>query len=190
MPTAIGAGSGLKNRIKAVKQLKLQDSQRIVICENPLVDKPDGDYDCLSTGHMKPRGLWYSPGKEWINWCVQEMPEWVGQYIYELDIKTSKILKIDTLQKLDKFDKEYRLDTIAAGVPVHSFGRCYDMDWQKLTTKYSGIEISPYQWERRLVYIWFYGWDVASGCIWDRKAIKKCKLIYQFDKKKNKYIAA
>lgn len=33
------------------------------------------------------------------------------------------------------------------------------------------FEIAPYQWERRLAreFMWYYGWDLASGVIWRPK---------------------
>lgn len=37
---------------------------------------------------------------------------------------------------------------------------------------YAGIEISPYQYECRFELTWYYGWDVASGCVWDKEAIR------------------
>ena len=51
----------------------------------------------------------------------------------------------------------------------------YDIDWNRVAKKYQGIIITPYIWERRLTTTctWYYGWDVASGCIWDNKAIKE-----------------
>jgi len=36
-----------------------------------------------------------------------------------------------------------------------------------VSKEYDGIEIAPYQWDARLSLIWYYGWDVASGCIWN-----------------------
>ena len=37
---------------------------------------------------------------------------------------------------------------------------------------WAGIEIAPYIWARRLdgPARWYYGWDAASGCIWDPTA--------------------
>ena len=46
------------------------------------------------------------------------------------------------------------------------------IDWKKVASKYDGIEINPYQFEARYQYLWYYGWDVASGCIWNLKSVK------------------
>jgi hypothetical protein len=41
-----------------------------------------------------------------------------------------------------------------------------------LTDKYDGIEINPYQFEARYQYLWYYGWDIASGCVWNLNNVK------------------
>ena len=51
------------------------------------------------------------------------------------------------------------------------------IDWAEVASKYDGIIISPYQWSLRLdmEMMWYYGWDCASGCIWNISAIKELK---------------
>ena len=46
------------------------------------------------------------------------------------------------------------------------------IDWIKVSKQYSGIEINPYQHSNRYTSMWYYGWDVASGCIWKNDLIK------------------
>ena len=41
------------------------------------------------------------------------------------------------------------------------------IDWKKVASKYDGIEIVPYQPKARMNLLWYYGWDIASGCIWN-----------------------
>ena len=54
--------------------------------------------------------------------------------------------------------------------------RC--INWRAVAGDYAGLIITPYQWSRRLEpYSWYYGWDCASGCIWDPSAITDIKLI-------------
>jgi hypothetical protein len=48
------------------------------------------------------------------------------------------------------------------------------IDWARVAEEYQGIIIAPYCWQRRLdgpAHSWYYGWDCASGCIWDAEAI-------------------
>ena len=44
--------------------------------------------------------------------------------------------------------------------------------WYCHGDKYDGIEINPYQFEARYQYTWYYGWDIASGCIWNLSGVK------------------
>lgn len=49
------------------------------------------------------------------------------------------------------------------------------LDWAAIGKLYDGIIIAPYLWERRLNggAMWYYGWDCASGCIWNPRAISE-----------------
>lgn len=42
---------------------------------------------------------------------------------------------------------------------------------------YDGIEIAPYQESLRYDLEWYYGWDVASGCIWNFEGIRLNKIV-------------
>lgn len=51
--------------------------------------------------------------------------------------------------------------------------------WDKVSAIYTGILITPYVWECRLdtpASGWYYGWDCASGCIWDPSAVRSIEL--------------
>jgi len=54
-----------------------------------------------------------------------------------------------------------------------------EVNWNKVKRAYAGIEIQNYHEIKREGYnsmlqcIWFFGWDVSSGCIWDLSIIKK-----------------
>jgi hypothetical protein len=113
---------------------------------------------------MKPRGFWYGFGNEWIDWVRGEMPEWEGEYLYEVDIGRSNILQIKTTSEITIFNKKYQ-----ASESKHGYSRVpgYAIDWGAVAKKYDGIEINPYQWGCRLKYIWYYSWDVAGGCVWN-----------------------
>lgn len=119
---------------------------------------------------MKPRGLWYDIDSSWLDWCNGNMPEWTYKNHFELEIDESKILIIDTKQKLLDFDKEYSRK-ITERLSFHY------IDWELVATKYSGIEISPYRYDCRFDLFWYYGWDVSSGCIWNFDCIKSTKKI-------------
>jgi hypothetical protein len=116
----------------------------------------------------KPNGLWLSVGDEWMGWCRDE-EYGLTHYIHEHDVTLTdgaNVLKLTSTGDLDGFSRDYgrRLSSSYPSVYI---------DWTRVAADYEGIVIAPYQWERRYTphTHWYYGWDVASGCIWDRAAI-------------------
>jgi hypothetical protein len=143
----------------------------------------------------KPAGFWLSDergGFGWKQWCRSEdfRPR---QLAYEYYVKLTgkeRILYVRSVEQLDAFTKKYRADSDAnrfsvkfdadyrAEHPETSMFRSgptiYDIDWPRVKADgWQGIIITPYRWERRLTghTMWYYGWDCASGCIWDPAAI-------------------
>jgi hypothetical protein len=115
------------------------------------------------TQGTKPKGLWYGIGSSWIDWVRDEMPDWESDNAFKIDIDVDKILKITNSEELLAFNKKY-------GVKFKSYNV---IDWQRVASEYGGIEISPYNYKLRMSreVWWYYGWDVASGCIWDEGVI-------------------
>jgi len=118
-------------------------------------------------GPKKPVGMWYDCGGEWKEFCDSDMRGYGNKgydAIYEVVLNDSNMLFISTVDEFDAFEKEY-------GVK----GR-YDLviDWKRVSESYDGIEICPYLKKRRQ-HFWYYGWDVASGCVWSPGAIKELK---------------
>lgn len=111
---------------------------------------------------MKPHGLWYSVGAEWWDWLQYEWPTAWGnwQHVHEIEVDESRLLRIASGRDIEAFGARY------AGR-----GRRGDnIDWRKVEQAgYAGIEIAPYLHDYRMDpdFSWYYGWDVASGCIWD-----------------------
>lgn len=126
----------------------------------------------------KPVGLWYDFEGDWIKWCLSASWGGVSDYIYEVEIDKSKILQISTTGEFEKFEEEYLYH------PEHfqNFRLHYgSVNWQAVKVKYSGIEIIPYLWDKRLDSMWYYSWDCASGCVWDLEAFK-VRLFAAYDK--------
>lgn len=123
----------------------------------------------------KPEGLWVSVGPSWLEWCRAESFaldrfEHVTRIVLADD---ARILRVAGPLELDDFNHEFRGPS--RGYP-HETDR--DIEWARVAERYDGIVIAPYVWERRLSmnhdgehYNWYYGWDVASGCIWHPRAI-------------------
>jgi len=116
----------------------------------------------------KPSGIWYACGNEWISWLTYEMPQWIGGYVYSFKVDESRMLMITNEQEFVAFEREY-------SVPDSSWGKT--IDWAKVAMKYSGIEICPYQYSFRHSSMWYYGWDVASGCVWEGSAVLEATLV-------------
>lgn len=115
------------------------------------------------TGGSKPIGLWYSIGTEWVDWVRSDMPSWEGENLYLLKINPKNMLLLDTEEKVRDFNITYG---VASNYPSQ-----FDINWAEVAKKYSGIEINPYQYGLRYEYLWYYGWDVASGCLWNNNAL-------------------
>jgi hypothetical protein len=107
----------------------------------------------------KPIGLWFSIETEWADWCTSEefcLDKLKYEYLIKLK-PSNNILHLKTPEDLDKFTYLYK--------------SIFNINWPKLSQEYSGIIIAPYQYSRRFL-IWYYGWDCASGCIWNLDCIE------------------
>lgn len=147
-------------------RLKITSEMRIHLSKNPIYKLERRHY--IQKYDDKPNGFWYGFGDKWIDWVETAGPEYMGEYVYEVDIKSSKILQIKNYSEIIKFTQEYR--SIKQIVP----GIIFFIDWQKIELKYDGIEINPYMGQARTneKTIWYYSWDVASGCIWNLDKVK------------------
>jgi hypothetical protein len=116
----------------------------------------------------KPKGIWYSLANEWAEFIKYDAPEFAPDYtnVFSLDIDYSKILQIDTSEKLLAFNKKYARSSMF-------------VDWTAIQDEgYCGVEIIPHQRQHSHSLMWYYNWSIASGCIWDSSCIKKSTKIY------------
>lgn len=119
----------------------------------------------------KPTGLWVSVAgsDDWESWCRSEdygVEHLAAPHVVTL-ADSAKILRIESAAALLQFDSEY-------GLPSRhgTYSYRFDVDWPRLYGEYDGIIIAPYQWSQRYEGPqWYYGWDCASGCIWNLNAI-------------------
>ncbi len=126
-------------------------------------------------GIGKPNGLWVSVegnGDGWREWCIAEEFNLVSlTHVHDVLLAPSaNVLRLTDASEIDAFtfqflksNRQYSLDTI---------------DWNRVARVYQGIIIAPYVWQRRLSRHsgWYYGWDCASGCIWDAATIASVTL--------------
>jgi len=121
----------------------------------------------------KPHGFWVSvPGKDdWPSWCESE--DFRLDYLCHEHIVTltedARILYLTCDENIEHFTIKYGVQD-----PTSQYMGYREIRWNELYGKYQGIIIAPYSWHHRLEGIatnWYYGWDCASGCIWDISAI-------------------
>lgn len=141
----------------------MDNIKRITVSKTPIERFYDVDQSTEARWD-KPAGLWYSCGPEWLNWMAYNMADWFDavEYIYELEIDPEDILFIRTYEELRDFNRIFG---------KHLSRRGNGIDWNHVADNYKGIEICPYIWRARHEFDWYYGWDIASGCIWDSSAI-------------------
>lgn len=126
--------------------------------------------------HGKPRGFWVSilGEDDWPSWCRSEGFR-VAHLAYEHEVNLSpdaRMLVLSTPGSMVDFTVEY-------GKPYFPGDDYtgYAIDWGLVAGEFQGIIIPTYQWGQRLNLDWYYGWDCASGCIWDLSAIESVSLM-------------
>jgi hypothetical protein len=148
-------------------------------CNKEFELKPLKYDQCAQLYFSKPTGLWISVegDDDWKEWCEAENFQIENLEVsYEVILKEdANILHLKTVEEIFEFSKRFPLRT-------RDWDRDYDtyqLEWEKIAKKYQGIIIAPYQWKCRLALesSWYYGWDCASGCIWDIDCISEFKLI-------------
>lgn len=123
----------------------------------------------------KPRGLWVSdddgePG--WAEWCRGED---FGVYRHRYRVvlaRPERLLWLDHEGAIRGFAAEY--GTISSWSKGSGGPSDRTPDWRRVADAFAGIVITPYCWRLRLElgFMWYYGWDCASGCIWDASVIQ------------------
>lgn len=137
------------------------------IIEQPLNDIPVPQQSSTNRYFgLKPSGFWFEVNGDWRRWCSTEMPQWIrNRWLYTVDDSTCRLLKIKTGEQLNWFHQNY------CNLSQTWEYRC--PNWHRLFVKgFDGIEISPYQWKQRLEMMWYYGWDCASGVIWNASKVR------------------
>lgn len=137
------------------------------------VSQRTGDKDWHWRG--KPCGFWVSAkGKDdWPSWCRAEDFATnrlaIRHRVYLMP--NANVLLVTGEAELRAFDARYGRDERLR--PSSNYSKRL-IDWRSVALDYDGIIIAPYVWECRLdppVSDWYYGWDCASGVIWNARAI-------------------
>jgi len=143
----------------------------------------------VSKGRVgKPDGLWLScPGDDdWPTWCRNEEFS-LDSLSYQHNVTLhadAPVLWITTATELDAFCFAY------SGPPDEWYTRedrsplsdeyinnQRPIEWDRVAATYHGIIITPYLYSHRFGPMWYYGWDCASGCIWNLSVIDTFQLV-------------
>lgn len=120
----------------------------------------------------KPTGFWYQVDNGWEDWMLME--DWqpmVYKYKYSVDVSDLNILYIQSASELDIFTEKFKINEKYLET----------INWLEVIKLYDGVEIAPYIYERRLTRMWYYGWDCASGVVWNIDNVK-LKLLGKYER--------
>ncbi len=133
----------------------------------------------------KPNGLWYEcqdgSSEGWEEFCRVGLSAGYSKYdsTYNVVLKDDGyyILHITDERYFEKFYEMYSVNPPYDPDGTKGFDKM--INWPKVAEHYSGIEICPYLQSKRNDddSFWYYGWDVASGCIWSEKGIESLEKI-------------
>ena len=123
---------------------------------------------------FKPKGLWVSEDDAWKKWVSQNKfyPE---EYVIENEIllePDANMLHISKLEELHAFTD--KVEVPAEWTRKYKYVDVLNLDWESVANSYDGILIMPYIWGGHSdpKTMWYYGWDIGSGCIWNADAVK------------------
>lgn len=121
---------------------------------------------------MKPNGFWLSDETDsecgWKSWCQGEHFNIEGlkhQKLFSLDL--GDCLTLQTYKDISAFGVKYKTK------PYPNIVADMWLDWASVAKFHKGLLITPYCWSARLKFMWYYGWDCASACIWDLTCLKE-----------------
>ena len=123
---------------------------------------------------MKPKGFWYEVNADWRRWCRSEMPHWINErYLHRVTLGDERLLEIRSVSELDAFNDEFLATEWRHGYSERYGPMDMGIRWANVADQYDGIEIAPYLWGRRFDGpSWYYGWDCASGVIWNPRGAR------------------
>ena len=131
---------------------------------------------------MKPEGLWYGVGEEWVEYLrTNQILQGDHRYLYEVVVDPAHVLQVRTVAETIKFVREFgkrERDRWTSGEGTAL------VDWKRVAQRHLGVELSPHWGELRSSSItfregldWYASWDVGSGCVWDPRGFKSLQLI-------------
>ncbi len=154
-----------EENLKDLFNLKIDASKKVIATAEPwrAMTREINQEDKLS---VKPKGVWYACGNEWLELVKKQVVKREINYLYEIELNYEKTLKIGNQEEFIAFEDKYGKKKDPNSDDIY-------INWGKVRLEYGGIEICPHQKELSYDHWWYYSWDIASGCIWRPSAIQK-----------------
>lgn len=123
---------------------------------------------------LKPQGFWLSDEDDygWREWCESEnfpLGCWQTEFLLKQD---HNVLVITAEKELQSFSEEYEISGLFGDSALFKGN---EIDWRRVRRTWDGLIITPYQWSCRHDLFWYYGWDCASGVIWNWQSVIRKK---------------
>jgi len=191
------------NRLKGNRRLHLSKKKINKLDIEYPPDQLDYKPATFSLEHAEPSptGFWWGIDGSWADWCLCARFRGSERYFYELVVDPGTLRIITTTQEFEAFEEEYscgppwerdeRLKEIMK--PLRGRGSGLRMDyinWPAVAEQYAGVEIVPYLYQKRLLSHWYYGWDCASGVLWDINCVKEFRLFASYNKDTQRFVRA
>jgi|SRR2546429_8467274 len=134
------------------------------------------------TQYEKPKGLWVSVdgAYDWETWCREN--EWGLETLKRryrvVLVEDHRVLTLKNTAALRYFTRRYGRPVEWAGLDAHY------IQWDAVAQDHQGLVIAPYlgmSWSEHDLS-WYYGWDCASGCLWDAAAVARVVEVKQKEK--------
>lgn len=138
----------------------------------PFNFNPDYDFKYqFALDGIKPKGMWFSDDSDygWPHWCKSE--QFRLEFLEckkDFELSLERICVLSSYADIARFTHAYDLGKLGT-ISIEKFY----MDWAKVREDYAGLLITPYVWKARFDFMWFYGWDCASACVWDLSTLKE-----------------
>lgn len=129
------------------------------------------------SSYRKPHGFWVSVEGEddWPSWCRGELfaTDRLAHVSRVTLAADAHVHVISDASALDAFTGTYAVQTDweRRFAWKRDDRSQWPIDWREVVKDCDGLIIAPYIYTRRMATEWYYGWDCASGCIWNLSAI-------------------
>jgi hypothetical protein len=139
---------------------------------------PSWKYD-QTKGLIKPRGLWWSCGLAWEEWCADNQPEWLTEDRWEIILPDHlNIKRFSSMTEWLVFEKEYgKESSFSNPESLMYFADWYFADWPRVAEHFDGLEWPTYDRSECFTspFSFSVAWsaiDVPSGVVWNLEGVK------------------